>query len=285
LVGRGSYGDVWLARGATGLWRAIKLVWRARFAEAEPFEREWRGLSEFAAISLGESAQMALLHVGRNDAAGYFYYVMELADDAVRGREIEPTAYVPLTLTELRRNRGRLPAAECLRHGVELARALARLHALRLVHRDIKPSNVILVNGGPKLADIGLVAPTANARTFVGTEGFVPPEGPGAPGADVYALGKVLYELSTGLDRQEFPQLPRELHRLPDHEALLALNAVILRACEVRLEKRYRDGAALLADLTDLQAGRPRRRFARRIFLAATAVAAATGLFWWWRAR
>ena len=100
-IGRGSYGDVWLARGATGLWRAVKIVWRERFADAEPFEREWRGLKEFAAISLGESSQMALLHVGRNDEAGFFFYVMELADDVERGRAIDPANYVPLTLTEV----------------------------------------------------------------------------------------------------------------------------------------------------------------------------------------
>jgi hypothetical protein len=262
LIGSGSYGDVWLARGATGIWRAIKLVWRERFAEAEPYEREWRGLKEFAAISLGETTLLALLHVGRDDGAGFFYYVMELADDAERGREIEPARYVPLTLTHLRRTRERLPAAACVRHGIELARVLAGLHARGLVHRDIKPSNVILVQGVVKLADIGLVAPVASARTFVGTEGYVPPEGPGAPGGDVFALGKVLYELSTGLDRQEFPQLPSALGRLPDQEALLALNAVILRACEAHPDKRHRDGAALLADLEALQTGRPARRFA-----------------------
>lgn len=282
-IGSGSYGDVWLARGATGIWRAIKLVWRERFADAEPFEREWRGLREFAAISLGEATQLALLHVGRDDGAGFFYYVMELADDAERGREIEAARYVPLTLTQLRRTRERLPAAECVRHGVELARVLAGLHARGLVHRDIKPSNVILVHGVAKLADIGLVAPAANARTFVGTEGYVPPEGPGAPGGDVFALGKVLYELATGLDRQEFPQLPSELSRVPDHEGLLALNAVILRACEARPEKRHRDGAALLAELEALQAGRPARRFAPWLIVAVASVAVVAVLAWWWR--
>jgi TolB-like protein len=279
-IGRGSYGDVWLARGVTGVWRAIKIVWRERFADAGPFEREFKGLKEFAEVSLGESIQLALLHVGRNEAAGFFYYVMELADDAERGRAIEPAGYVPLTLAELRTRRGRLAAEECVRFGVELARVLAGLHRRGLMHRDIKPSNVILVGGVPKLADIGLVAPVASARTFVGTEGYVPPEGPGAPGADVFALGKVLYELATGLDRQEFPQLPAELNRLPDHRALLALNEVILRACDPQATRRHRDGAALLADLEALQAGRRVRRVAAWQIAAAAATVVMAGLAW-----
>jgi serine/threonine protein kinase len=255
IVGRGSYGDVWLARSVTGAWRAIKVVWRERFANAEPFEREFRGLKEFADVSLRESSQMTLLHVGRNDAAGFFYYVMELADDAERGRLIDPAHYVPLTLAEMRTRCGRIPADECARFGVEVARVLASLHRRGLVHRDVKPSNVILVDGVPKLADVGLVAPSATAQTFVGTEGYVPPEGPGAPSADVFALSKMLYELSTGHDRQEFPKLPSDLARLPDRAALLELNEIFLRACGPTLDERYRDGAAVLADLTALRAG------------------------------
>jgi TolB-like protein len=284
LIGRGSYGDVWLARGVTGIYRAIKVVWSERFADAKPFECEFRGLKEFAAISLGESIQLALLHVGRNDEAGFFYYVMELADDAERGREIDPARYVQLTLTELRARRGRLPAEECVTFGVELARVLAGLHAHGLVHRDIKPSNVILVGGVPKLADIGLVAPATDARTFVGTEGFMPPEGPGSPGADVFALGKVLYELSTGFDRRQFPQLPPDLDRLPDHRGLLKLNEVILRACDPLPRLRYPDGRMLLADLLTLQAGRPVRRPApgRRVALLAAAAAVALAAAWMW---
>lgn len=287
LIGQGSYGDVWLARGVTGVLRAIKVVWRARFTDTAPFEREFKGLTEFAAISLEESVQMALLHVGRNDEAGFFYYVMELADDASRGRDIDPGAYVPLTLTELRNRRGRLPAAEAIRVGSELARVLAGLHRRGLVHRDIKPSNVILVGGVPKLADIGLISPAGAALTFVGTEGFVPPEGPGASTADVFALGKLLYELATGMDRQEFPQLPPDLQRLPDRALLLELNEVILRACDPVPAERYRDGAAMHTDLVALQAGSSVRRRRRGKMIVRSAVVMvlvgallAGGIYW-----
>lgn len=279
-IGRGSYGDVWLACGVTGVFRAIKIVWRERFPDAEPFEREFRGLKAFAAVPPGEAAQLAVLHVGRNEAAGFFYSVMELADDADRGRVIDPGAYTALTLAELRHRRGRLPADECVPLAVELARSLAALHRRGLVHRDIKPSNVIFVDGTPKLADIGLVVPAASAQTYVGTEGYVPPDGPGSPGADVFAFGKVIYELVTGLDRQMFPKLPDDLGRLPDCRALLELNEVILRACDPRVSRRYPDAAALLADLELLRRGRPVRSGARWPWAAVLGLAVVIGAGW-----
>jgi TolB-like protein/Tfp pilus assembly protein PilF len=286
-IGQGAYGDVWLARGLTGVYRAIKVVWRDRFPDAGPFEREFRGLQKFTSMSLPESGQLALLHVGQNETAGFFFYVMELADDVETGREVNPGKYAPLTLREVRTRRGRLPAKECVAIGVELARALAGLHSRGLVHRDIKPSNIILVGGVPKLADIGLVAEMSEALTYVGTQGFMPPEGPGKPAADVYALGHVLYELATGLDRDEYPRLPAELGKLADRKELLAFNEIILRACEPDPARRYPDAQALLADLLVLQGGSSVRRqrtgiWSRRAGLAlAVALVLAAGASLW----
>jgi WD40 repeat protein len=260
LIGSGSYGDVWLARAVTGVFRAVKVVWRERFNDPRPYAREFEGITRFAEVSLREPSQLALLHAGRNDEAGFFYYVMELADDAERGREIEPDTYVPLTLKELRERRAHLPVAEAVALGVALARALASLHAGGLVHRDIKPSNIVLVGGVPKLADVGLVAAASEGLTFVGTEGFVPPEGPGAPAADVFSLGKVLYELATGMDRQDFPRLPPNLADWPDRREFLELNEVLLRACEPNALHRFAHASALLDELLLLQAGKSVRR-------------------------
>ncbi len=281
LVGRGSYGDVWLARGVTGVFRAVKIVWRERFSDPQPFEREFRGLKEFAAVSLTEARQLALLHIGRNEKESFFYYVMEVADDAATGREIDPASYVPNTLREVRTRRGRLPAAEVLNLGVEIARGLAVLHQRNLVHRDIKPSNVIIVGCAPKLADIGLVASASAALTFVGTEGYVPPEGPGAPAADVFSLGKLLYELATGLDRHDYPRLPPDFAALPDRKELLELNEVLIRACEPDARKRHHDATALLDELLLLQAGRSVRRMrtTERRLSRAVRIAAALLIF------
>ncbi len=290
-IGQGAYGDVWLARGVTGLFRAIKVVWRDRFGAAGPYEREFAGLKRFAAISLAAPRQMALLHMGRDDAAGYFYYVMELADDVVAGSEIDPSSYHPCTLKELATRRGPLTAPEVVALGIDLAGGLSELHRHGLVHRDIKPSNVILANGVPKLADIGLVTAAANDVSLVGTLGYLAPEGPGTPAADVYSLGKVLYELVTGLDRHDYPRLPADLARRNDGPAFFELNEIIIRACAPDPGERFGSAEAVLEELRLLQAGqsvqrlRQAERNARRLGrlalgAAVVLVAALVGLAW-----
>ena len=72
---------MWLARNALGTWRAVKIVYRAAFDHDRPYEREFEGIRRFEPVSRTHPSQLNILHVGRNDAAGYFYYVMELADD------------------------------------------------------------------------------------------------------------------------------------------------------------------------------------------------------------
>ena len=290
-IGRGAYGEVWLARSVTGVYRAVKIVRRDSFNEDRPFEREFAGIQRFEPVSVGQESQVALLHVGRNDAAGFFYYVMELADDIETGEEIFPDRYVPKTLKELRARRQRLPAGESLDISLALTRALAHLHAHSLVHRDIKPSNVIFVHGVPKLADIGLVSAIDTSHSYVGTEGFVPPEGPGTAAADVFSLGKVIYEISTGLDRNAFPKLPEDLDAVPDKRTLLELNEVVLKACDRDLQRRYASAQSMREDLLLLQAGRSVRRlhvmerrfaFVAKYGVAATVITAlAIGGFLW----
>ena len=81
-IGSGSYGEVWLARSALGTYRAVKIVFRKSFAHERPFEREFSGIQKFEPISRSQEGLVHILQVGRNNDAGYFYYVMELADDA-----------------------------------------------------------------------------------------------------------------------------------------------------------------------------------------------------------
>ena len=112
----------------------------------------------------------------------------------------------------------------------------------------------------PKLADIGLVATRDVRLSFVETEGFVAPEGPGTSAADIYSLGKAFYEMCTGRDQQEFPELPTALRATADREALVEMNEIVLKACEHDPSKRYQSTEDMHADLALLQAGKSVRR-------------------------
>lgn len=294
-VGRGAYGSVWLARNVMGTFRAVKVVHRENFARERPFAREYEGVLKFEPISRSHPNLMQILHVGRR--AEYFYYVTELADDARErpnaecrtpmeggGRETGTgmaqstsdvslsvpgsspaliASYAPRTLQSDLERRGRLPARECLSLATALALALEHLHDHGLVHRDVKPSNVIFVHGVPKLADVGLVAAQGDSYSIVGTEGYLPPEGPGTPQADLYALGILLYEASTGMNRRDYPRLPPNLRDLPDAADLLEFNEVLLRACARDSNQRYRRADELLADLALLERGASVKRLRR----------------------
>lgn len=262
-VGGGAYGEVWLARGVTGALRAVKVVYREDFDDERSFEREFEGILKFEPISRDHPGMVNILHVGRSpDSRSFYYYVMELGDDVVSGRDINPVEYEARTLrSDTKRTPGRRLATDhCIDVGLRLAEALKHLHDHELAHRDVKPANVIFVGGRAKLADIGLVA-TRGQRTFVGTEGFVPPEGPGSAQADVYSLGKVLYEIATGKDRLDFPELPDELPVGGERKRWLALNQIICDICEPQLSKRKISSAGELSEaLRRLQQGKRRRR-------------------------
>lgn len=262
-IGRGSYGEIWLARSLTGTWRAVKIVDRRTFESDKAFQREFEGMAKFEPISREDLGFVDILHVGRDEAGDFFYYVMELADDHLGDACIDPVNYVPKTIkTELSR-RSRLLADECITIGLSLTKALEVLHRHGLVHRDIKPANIIFVGGVPKIADIGLVA-ASGQDSYVGTEGYVPPEGPGSMQADIYSLGKVLYELAMGKDRMDFPAVNTEIADLPDKVTLLRLNDVLLRACANNCRERYKTAEELHDDLIRLRDGEPLGEHVRR---------------------
>ena len=103
MIGRGAYGEIWLARTVTGAFRAVKVVYRSTFESERAFLREFEGMSAFEPISRGHAGFINILHVGRT--ADYLYYSMELADDHLDGRKIDIGTYEPRTLrTDLARH-------------------------------------------------------------------------------------------------------------------------------------------------------------------------------------
>ena len=253
-VARGSYGQVWLARSVSGAWRAIKIVQKALFDDAQPYQREFNGIRQYESVSRGHPGLIDVLHVGCNEEKGYFYYVMELADDQIVGQAFGSADYSPRTLQSDLNTRGSLPADECAYIGARLADALHYLHEKGLVHRDIKPSNIVYINGCPKLADMGLIAGAGFSSTTVGTLGFLPDEGSGDWRGDLYALGKVLYESSTGMDRNAFPDLPSRLRTASADDSFVKLNQISIRACSSGEQDGYLGAAQLAAELEQINA-------------------------------
>jgi CHASE2 domain-containing sensor protein len=259
--GKGAYGEVFLARHKkTGLWFAFKKVYRAKFNDPGPYEREFRGITRYLPVSSQHPGLLHVHYVGRDEGEAYFFYVMDLGDPQVAGWEKNPSAFKPcdLALVRAQTEQRRLPVQECVRIVLALAEALDFLHQQGLIHRDIKPSNIIFLKGQPKLADVGLVTeiqPPGKEGTWIGTPGYMPPppEPPGTVQADIYGLGMVLYVISTGRDPAFFPELSTTLVEKTSEADFIRLNPIILKACQPNHAERYASVAEMRADLLELQ--------------------------------
>ncbi|HTV40083.1 MAG TPA: CHASE2 domain-containing protein [Candidatus Sulfotelmatobacter sp.] len=258
--GKGAYGNVWLAKNAAGQWRALKVIYLKHFdGDAAPYEREFNGVSRYKPVSDKHPGLLRVDFVSKK-SDGYFFYAMELGDSLTSDWQGDPGKYKPRDLGgERTRSPGRrLPLEDCIRVAIALTDALTFLHEHGLTHRDIKPGNVIFVNGDPKLADLGLIAeirPDDETKTFVGTPGYMPPppEPPGTPLADIYALGMLLYVISTGNNAAFFPEIATTLVSTKEPGPYLALNGVILKACQPDAGKRYQTAAEMKEALTKIK--------------------------------
>ncbi len=112
--------------------------------------------------------------------------------------------------------RGTLPAMQVARGAMQVADALAALHAGGWVHGDIKPANILLYRAGaPVLTDAGIRSWMTGTGVGwpvpSGTLGYIAPElaAGGRPGeaSDVYSLGAVCLKALTGGPPTRRPRL------------------------------------------------------------------------------
>ena len=195
LLGEGGMGEVWEAED-TKLHRsvAVKMMLPGLLASDKARERFLREARSQASV---HHDHVAVIHaVGEADGA--LFIVMPL----LRGETLA---------TRLARAPG-VEFGEQLRIGREIAEGLAAAHERGLIHRDVKPANIWLEGDTAKvrLLDFGL-ARIANRESdgsitasgvVIGTPAYMAPEQAAADNvdsrADLFSLGVVLYEMSTG---------------------------------------------------------------------------------------
>jgi len=179
------------------------------------------------------------------------------------------------TLADRIRAHGRLAFSEAVHIVDDIAQALDYAHAAGFTHRDVKPSNILFNRRGDAiLTDFGLVKAAESsviARTtmggLIGTPAYMAPEiwegQSDRPGADVYALGCVLFEmlsgelLFTGATPPAVMLAHFQPHRYPDRwpdDTPPAIEAVLERALARDPAARYASAGVLAADLRALAA-------------------------------
>ena len=271
-IGHGAYGTVYLASGPEGF-VALKLCIRPDGGDAAPYFREQRALETYVAMppikGIVAIRKLVVVPDGK-----YFYYVMDLADDELFGRDIMPERYRPKTLAEVLEAEGALSLKASVALGLRLTQTLVDLQRRHLAHRDIKPGNILIVRGRPVLADIGLLTDMRrDDLSAVGTKGYAPPERHGLPSGDVFSLGQTLYRVSTGreIDEHGFSPSKESDFDAPFFGRWLA---ILEKACDPDPLRRYRTAKGLLKDLHNLRRAMIFTPYikAAGVFLAAAAV-------------
>ena len=300
LLAEGGMGTVWVARRADGVMQrtaALKLP-RAEWIDHGLSERIAR---ERAILALLQHPHIAVLYDAGVTELGRPYLALEY----VVGLPID--AYCRSSAVSL---------TDVLRLFVQVVRAVAYAHSRLVIHRDLKPSNVLVTNDGmPKLLDFGIskliegdaLTGDATALTRVGgrplTPAYAAPEQilglPISVAADVYALGIMLFELTTGT-RLYSASTPHALEeeilrgdlRRPSEvtgdktraRALRGdLDAIILTALKRKPDERYQSAAMLADDLERYLAGEPvraqpdRRSYRLRKFVVRNKLPVAAG--------
>jgi CheY-like chemotaxis protein len=149
---------------------------------------------------------------------------------------------------------------------LQLIEVVAHAHQNRIMHRDIKPNNIIITPEGVlKLLDFGVAKILGEkdiSATMVGSRPFMAPEqimGKSERRSDIWAIGVLMYLLYSGelpfysevekllIDQilEQEPAPPREHNpEIPE-----ALEHIILKCLNKKVEERYPQAIALKADL------------------------------------
>ncbi|MCL4804857.1 MAG: serine/threonine protein kinase [Anaerolineae bacterium] len=266
VLGEGGMGTIYRATDVNLMRPVAVKVMHGNLADDPTFQG--RFLQEArAAARLDHPSIVRIYHFGRE--SGLLYIVMELIDGLSLG------AY----LRQLARLNQVVRLEETVSLIAQAADALGYAHRQGVIHRDIKPDNILVKRldqpdrpGDPPLramvTDFGLarlmgMEQDTQSGLMMGTLPYMSPEQvlglPVDGRSDIYSLGVVLYQLTTGrlpleirspeqaVQAHQYEEVvaPRETHAgVP-----VAIETIIMRALARRAENRYQTAEELAADL------------------------------------
>lgn len=238
---------------------AVKIL-KDEFADDEEFVRKFKRESQ-AAASLSHPNIVNIYDVGveKQENRDIHYIVMEY----IKGG----------TLKDLIKKKGKLSLDETINYSNQIAYALQDAHRNNIVHRDIKPQNIMLTDDNRvKVTDFGIARASTSATVTTTSDAlgsvhyFSPEQARGGytdEKSDIYSLGIVMYEMSTGslpyqgespitvalkhVQEEIIP--PRELNgKIPQR-----LESIILKAVQKRQSERYTNITEMIRDLNNIK--------------------------------
>ncbi len=288
-LGKGSMGIVYQAHDPNlDLKVALKVLRQDRLA-ADAFVK--RFLAEAKALGRLDHPNIVRVYNVDEDK-GTVYIAMEF----IEGEPLDEVA-----------KEKRFSPEEIIGLGITLAEALDYAHQKGIVHRDIKPSNILQrADGRIKITDFGIAHvddPSASLQTqageILGTPAYMSPEqilGRPVDGrSDLFSLGVILYELSTGkrpFVGESLPAIFNAIAQEDPHEPTRinpsipkALSHIIMKCLKKIPDERFDSGKALADALRESIKQRegeearlpPSRQRRKRIILFLSIVIILTG--------
>lgn len=244
-LGRGGFGEVWLAERKTKFVTtnvAVKLPFAGQ-VDIDIIKQE----AQIWARASGHPNILPIIEADEYD--GQILIVSEYATDG--------------SLDDLlKHNKGTLPFSKSLLILDGIVSGLEFLHSKGIIHRDLKPANILLQGDVPRVTDFGIsriMKTTAESMNVAGTPLYMAPEAfdrKRNAQTDIWSIGVIAYQLLTG--RYPFEEnniadlmsaiVLKEPNSIPD-SVPRPLQDIINKSIEKSTSKRYQSASELKSDL------------------------------------